>query len=1058
MDPIVVLINEFSASTAGTDVEFVEIISGPGTALSGYTLLEIEGDGGAAAGTIDSVIPISGTTDANGLLLFPLPANEIENGTVTLLLVKDFTGTAGTDLDADNDGTLDATPWSGIVDGIAVNDGGMGDLTYAAIVLGPNYDGLSSFAPGGASRIPDGENTGAAADWARNDFDLAGIAGFTGTPDEGEALNTPGAPNVLAGDDGGPGGGEATAATIMAIQGAGHASPLVNQRVATTGIVTAVDSNGFYLQDPEGDGDIATSDGIFVFTGSRPSVMAGDAVAVTATVLEFARSSAAGHLTITQLGASPVITVTGSGNALPATTLLGEGGRLPPTAIIDNDGFTTYDPTEDGVDFYESLEGMRVEIRDALSVAPSFNSSGNPGETWVVGDDGAFATNLNSRGGLTLTEADGNPERIQIQADTGILPGSGFTTNVGDSLGTIVGVVDYDSRGNYEVLPTAPFTVTPGDLTREETALEGTEDTLLVGTFNVENLDPSDTKFALLAEQIIAAMNTPDIIALQEIQDNDGADDSGVTDASLTYQALIDAIVEAGGPTYAFFDIAPANNTSGGAPGGNIRVGYLYDPARVDLVEESVAQVLDPNLADGNAWDITRIPLRADFVFAGETVTIINNHWSSKGGSSPQFGSIQPLVNGSEDQRVAQAAVVYDYVAGILADDADAAVMVMGDLNEFGWEDALDIVTGRSAGGQILFDLFEEQFAEDERYEYVFDGNHQVLDHVLVSAALRPVTVFDPIHVNSQWGVTDPGRSSDHDPAVAAVTFGGGAEGAVLDIALFQSAVFPGRPDLLWQGVVENLAYVDGTGEAVQQSSAEDDSTGDALGRFAEENGAVAVLGADFANGVAFGGDVPLVSLAWNAGAATLTHEAPWNAIKVLAVDDFTGASLTLQGWVDVAVALGDRTADLTLVIDGSKRGSVTTGAGDDAIVIGADSNEGRWSNLFTIDTGAGDDVVTLTAATRAYAAESFSRSFLDAFATATVTLGEGDDVFQGTGRDRAVYDGPIGGYAITALAGGGLEVTDIDTGNSDEGTDLLFGVAFITAGGTTYGVDQLIA
>ncbi|WP_291298848.1 endonuclease/exonuclease/phosphatase family protein [Elioraea sp.] len=1053
--PAPVLINEFSASTAGTDVEYIEIIASPNTTLSGYTLLQIEGDSGASAGTIDSVRAITGTTGANGLLLFSLPANTIENGTITLLLVKDFTGSVGTDLDTNNDGTLDATPWGEIIDAVAVNDGGAGDLTYAAVVLGQNYDGLSSFAPGGASRVPDGVNTGTASDWVRNDFDLAGITGFTGTPVEGEALNTPGAANALVGDGGGPGAGGATPATIMTIQGAGHTSPLVNQRVATTGIVTAVDSNGFYMQDPVGDGNIATSDGIFVFTGSRPTVAAGDAVTVTATVLEFARNSAAGHLTITQLGNGPEITVSSTGNALPAATLLGEGGRLPPTEIIDNDGFTTYDPTEDGVDFYESHEGMRVEIRDALVVAPSFNSAGNPGETWVVGDDGDFATNLNSRGGLTLTETDGNPERIQVQADTGILPSFTFSTNVGDSLGTVVGVMDYDSRGNYEVLATAAFTVTPGDLAREETTLEATADTLLVGTFNVENLDPSDTKFDLLAEQIVTAMNTPDIIALQEIQDNSGPDNDGVTDASLVYQALTEAIAEAGGPTYAFFDIAPANNTSGGAPGGNIRVGYLYNPERVALVEDSVAQVLDPNLADGNAWFDTRIPLRADFVFAGETVTIINNHWSSKGGSSPQFGSIQPLVNGSEDQRVAQAAVVYQYVADILAADANAAVMVLGDLNEFDWEDALDIVTGRAAGEQIMFNMFEEQFAEGERYEYVFDGNHQVLDHVLVTAALRPITVFDPIHVNSQWAVNDPGRSSDHDPAVAAISFGG--DGAVLDLALFQTALFSGRPTTEWEGAAENLSYVDGTTDEAQDSASDDDSTGDTLGRFAEENGDVDVFGAAFANGVTLDGDDALVSLTWDDGAATLAHKAPWNAIKVLSITDFTGGALTIEGWVDVNVALGDSGTDLTLVIDGSKRGSIETGAGDDAIVIGADSNERVWSNLFAIDTGAGDDVVAITAASRAYAAESFARSFFDAFATATVRLGEGDDVLQGTGRDTARYDGPLSGYTITALAGGGIEVADSDLANGDEGTDLLFGVAFLTAGGTTYAVDSLI-
>lgn len=191
-DPV---INEFSASTVGTDVEYVEIYGDPNTDYSAYTVLEIEGDG-SSSGTVDEVIAI-GTTDANGLYLASLPASALENGTISLLLVKDFTGSLNGNLDTNNDGSFDVTPWEAIVDAVAVNDGGVGDFTYGVPVLGPNYDGVSSFAPGGASRIPDGFDTDAAPDWVRNDFDLAGIPGFTGTPDQGEAFNTPGAANAV---------------------------------------------------------------------------------------------------------------------------------------------------------------------------------------------------------------------------------------------------------------------------------------------------------------------------------------------------------------------------------------------------------------------------------------------------------------------------------------------------------------------------------------------------------------------------------------------------------------------------------------------------------------------------------------------------------------------------------------------------------------------------------------------------------------------------------------------------------------------------------------------
>lgn len=183
------LINEFSINHAGTDsVEYIEIWGDANTNYSAYTILEIEGDT-TGAGVIDEVITV-GTTGANRLWLASL-ANSLENGTITLLLVESFTGALNTDLDTDNDGVFDVTPWTKIVDGVAVNDGGAGDLTYATTVLGVAFDGLP-FVPGGASRIPNGGDTDAASDWVRNDFDLAGIPSFAGTPVFGEAWNTPG--------------------------------------------------------------------------------------------------------------------------------------------------------------------------------------------------------------------------------------------------------------------------------------------------------------------------------------------------------------------------------------------------------------------------------------------------------------------------------------------------------------------------------------------------------------------------------------------------------------------------------------------------------------------------------------------------------------------------------------------------------------------------------------------------------------------------------------------------------------------------------------------------
>ena len=190
------LINEFVANHTGTDThEFVEIFGAPNTDYSPWTVLEVEGDG-AGAGTIDGAWPV-GTTNAGGFWTTGFLSNEIENGTMSLLLVEDFFGNVGDDLDTDNNGALNSIPWASGDDCVAVTDGDAGDLTYCAVVLTPNYDGLSPYHPGGASRIPNGTDTNSVGDWVRNDFDGAGLASFVGTPDAGEALNTPGAVNQL---------------------------------------------------------------------------------------------------------------------------------------------------------------------------------------------------------------------------------------------------------------------------------------------------------------------------------------------------------------------------------------------------------------------------------------------------------------------------------------------------------------------------------------------------------------------------------------------------------------------------------------------------------------------------------------------------------------------------------------------------------------------------------------------------------------------------------------------------------------------------------------------
>ncbi|MDZ7963062.1 MAG: choice-of-anchor I family protein [Aulosira sp. DedQUE10] len=563
---------------------------------------------------------------------------------------------------------------------------------------------------------------------------------------------------------------------ISDIQGVSHTSPLAGQNVTNVpGIVTALKSNGFYIQDPNPDSDDRTSEAIFVFTSSAPTVQVGDSVKVSGTVTEFRPGGNANNLTTTQI-TSPSIVKLSSGNALPAATILGDGGRAIPNTVIENDASNVeqngiFDPAEDGIDFYESLEGMRVQVNNPVAVSPT-NSFG---EIWVLADNGANATGRTARGGIAVSANDFNPERIQID-DTLFTSGSSPKVNVGATLGTITGVVDYNFS-NYEVLPTS-VTVTSDTLTKEVTALTPTTDQLTVATFNVENLDIGDgaIKFNNLASRIVNNLRSPDIISLEEIQDNNGPTNDSVVDASTTFQTLINAITAAGGPTYQYRQIDPVDDTNGGEPGGNIRVGFLFNSNRVSFVDRpggtstsstTVSNVSgvptvsnSPGLIDptNSAFTSSRKPLVGEFTFNGQAVYVIGNHFNSKGGDQPLFGPNQPPTLTSETQRNQQATVVKNFVESILAINPNANVVVAGDLNDFEFSNPVSIL--ESAGLTSLI----ETLPQNERYTYNFEGNAQTLDHILVSTNLQSkLDGYDVVHINSEFADQD----SDHDPSVA---------------------------------------------------------------------------------------------------------------------------------------------------------------------------------------------------------------------------------------------------------------------------------------------------
>jgi hypothetical protein len=563
------------------------------------------------------------------------------------------------------------------------------------------------------------------------------------------------------GGGGGGGGGGATPLKIDQIQGAGQFSPHVGEKVSTTGVVTALKSNGFFVEDPVWDADPATSEGVFVF-GATTGLAAGDSVRVTATVTEFI-SSGSGDLPETELS-SPTTTVLGPA-PIPAPVLIGSGGLTPPGQSVPQ-----------GIAFDESLEGMLVELDDLQAVGPT-NSFG---ETWVVPNFGAGASPLSARGGVVLTADDQNPEKFLVDDDvfTGNMP----AVDVGArSAGAHVGVLDY-AFDNYTIhlLDQPAFTPTPN--TRETTSVTTGADRLRVATFNVENLSPGDpaAKFAGLADVLVNRLGAPDIVALEEVQDNDGPTDDGVVDSSVTLATLAQAVVAAGGPQYAYTWINPVNDQDGGQPGGNIRVAFFYrtDVPGLQLAPGAAGGSTDANAVVGSgdstsllynpgrvdpasgAWTSSRKPLAAEFLFNGRKVFVIANHFNSKLGDDPMWGADQPPVNGSEAQRHQQANEVGSFVQSLLGADPGANVVVLGDLNDFQFSQTVSILEG--AG---LHDLVKD-LPVSEQYTYVFAGNSQAIDHILVGGSLTGVDRdYDVVHVNSEFST----QVSDHEPQIVSL-------------------------------------------------------------------------------------------------------------------------------------------------------------------------------------------------------------------------------------------------------------------------------------------------
>ena len=752
-----VLINELLASHSGTDdTEFVEFFGTPGTSLSGLSLIVVESDA-FDPGRIDRRFDFKPfhQIGPNGFFLYgncggldanygeipdaSLFTNYFENSSLTVALVE---------TDSLSGGEGDLISGSEIVrSAIALTDGDPGDqFFFGAPVIGPD----GPFFPAGARRVVDGVDTGSADDWVIADFFLPGD-------------NTP--------TGGGFDGCAPIPLTIPEIQGDGRRSLFEGEVVTTEGVVTLYSANGrdFWLQDPSGDGNPATSDALVVddggFLPGPPQV--GDLIEITAVVEE---QQFGNSLPLTRLDAPSAAIILSSGNPLPTPVVLTD---LPNMDIPDGEAF------------WEPLEGMRVSVDNA----PVSSATNGFGEFGMLAKDDAkpgsgFFADVQQIVVQDLGDevVDYNPERIMVD-DTSLA--EAIQVQPGDRVRSLVGVVDY-TFSMYKLQPDT-FDVNTHNLPKlpASTRSGGFGDTVIT-TYNVENLfdlvdnpdkpdegstptaEELETQLSKLALSIQVELELPEIIVVQEIENTEIA------------QELADRVNAVNGTAY----VATSFETSDAR---GIEVGFLWDANRVDLL---TATQFNDEIAPGTsaAFGPTspspgREPLVGVFDINGQEVTIIGNHFKSKGGDDPLYGVNWPPFRVTEIQRKAQAQVVRDFVNGIFDEDPNALVMVAGDLNDFQFSEPGEgpnnpVAILKGFGDEVPLTNLLDFEKPAEAFTFVFDGNAQVLDHMLVSPALLDYFVAaDVLHFNTTTPAvlenddTSPLSASDHDPLESRFSF-----------------------------------------------------------------------------------------------------------------------------------------------------------------------------------------------------------------------------------------------------------------------------------------------
>jgi predicted extracellular nuclease len=595
---------------------------------------------------------------------------------------------------------------------------------------------------------------------------------------------------------------------IYDIQGSG-ANAAITGNVVTEGVVvgdfegTAANS-GFFMQDPTGDGDADTSDGIFVFTGNTNTVSLGDSVRVTG----FARER------------------------FNQTSINGSNSNTAVVTDIRNCGTGSVAPTDVNLPFAsttdpERFEGMSVRLPQTLVIAEYFNydrfgevvlarpldGESRPFTGTAVDEPGAAANARNAANLLSRITLD-DVQSVQNPAVLRHPNGDPFTLankfRGGDQVANTVGVLGFDFS-LYRIYATGPadYTAANPRPAAPEDVTDGVEGRLVVAAMNTLNffltLDTtaSDTgpgpcggnanldcrgadadqplEFPRQRDKLLQALAglNADVLGLNELENTPGVSPLG--DPTRGIVPGLNDIFGAG--TYDFVDTGVIGTDA-------IRVGLIYKPGVVTPVGnfELLTTAVDPRFIDTKSRPALAQTFRENAT--GELFTVVVNHLKSKGSAcddvgDPDLGDGQG--NCSQTRRAAAEALV-DWLATDPTGSGDPDFLIVGDLNSYAKEDTIteikqgaDDVAGSADDWTNLIEAFIGTYA----YSYVFDGMSGYLDHALGNATITPqVTDAAEWHINAdepdildydtsfkppaQDALYEPNqyRTSDHDPVL----------------------------------------------------------------------------------------------------------------------------------------------------------------------------------------------------------------------------------------------------------------------------------------------------